>query len=112
VVAALARVRARSTVIAVDSDRLYPPPQQGELATLLPGSPTLQVVHSLHGHDGFLVEAEQVGELIVEALEAVPAEQPHGIARDGTRPRQASEVARRRGRSPLLRTRVASLAPD
>jgi hypothetical protein len=105
-------VRARSTVIAVDSDRLYPPPQQGELATLLPGSPTLQVVHSLHGHDGFLVEAEQVGELIGEALEPVTADQRHGSVGDGARPRQGSEAGRRRGRPPLLRTRVASLAPE
>jgi homoserine O-acetyltransferase len=112
VAAALARVRARSTVIAVDSDRLYPPPQQGELATLLPGSPTLQVVHSLHGHDGFLVEAEQVGELIVEALEQVTADQPHSRAEGSARTRQGSEAARRHGRPPLLRTRVASLAPE
>ena len=112
VAAALARVRARSTVIAVDSDRLYPPPQQGELATLLPGSPTLQVVHSLHGHDGFLVEAEQVGELIVEALEQVTADQPHCRAEGSARTRQGSEAARRHGRPPLLRTRVASLAPE
>ena len=70
--AALAQVRATSTVISLDSDRLYPPHQQRELATLLAGDPALRVVHSLHGHDGFLVEVEQVGGFVAQAL-ASPA---------------------------------------
>lgn len=66
--AALARVTAASTVIAVDSDRLYPPRLQREMADLLPGSPELQIVHSLYGHDAFLIEAGQVGDCIEAAL--------------------------------------------
>jgi homoserine O-acetyltransferase len=110
--AALGRVQARSTVIAVDSDRLYPPPQQGMLAALLPGSPALHVVHSLHGHDGFLIEAKQVGELLTRALGRAPASRRRGRAGDGTRPHRDPGVAPDRGQPPLLRNRVASLASD
>ncbi|HEX3539202.1 MAG TPA: homoserine O-acetyltransferase [Acidimicrobiales bacterium] len=67
--AALAGVTAAATVVAVDSDRLYPPYQQQELASLLPGRPEVKVVTSLFGHDGFLIETEQVGKIIAEALE-------------------------------------------
>jgi homoserine O-acetyltransferase len=66
--AALARVSAAATVIAVDSDRLYPPRLQYEIAALLPGRPEVQVVNSLYGHDAFLIEAAQVGAYIEIAL--------------------------------------------
>jgi homoserine O-acetyltransferase len=64
VAAALARVQARSTIVAVDSDRLYPPRLQQDLHTLLPGQPELHLVNSPYGHDAFLVESEQVGKYI------------------------------------------------
>ena len=60
VAAALAAVTAPLTVIGIDSDRLFPIRQQQELVDLVPGADALHVVHSLHGHDGFLVEDEQV----------------------------------------------------
>lgn len=63
VASALARVTADVLVAGIDSDRLYPLHQQQELADLLPGADRLHVVTSLHGHDGFLVETEQVGAL-------------------------------------------------
>jgi homoserine O-acetyltransferase len=66
---ALSRVLARSTVAAIDSDRLYPPRLQHELGELLPDRPTVEPIHSLHGHDGFLVESEQVGGVIHAALQ-------------------------------------------
>jgi homoserine O-acetyltransferase len=65
---ALARVQATSTVIAVDSDRLYPPRLQHELAALLPDRPKVHVIHSLYGHDAFLVETEQAARAIGPAL--------------------------------------------
>jgi homoserine O-acetyltransferase len=111
VAAALSRVQARSMVVTIDSDRLYPPHQQRELATLLPGSPPLHVVHSLHGHDGFLIEADRVGELIAEALETVPAARRHTSPGEGAPPRQDPGVTPLQGRS-LLRPRVTSLAPE
>lgn len=66
--AALSRVKARSTVAAIDSDRLYPPRLQHDLAALLPDRPEVHMVRSLHGHDGFLIEAEQVGAIISRSL--------------------------------------------
>jgi homoserine O-acetyltransferase len=65
---ALARVEAQATVVAVDSDRLYPPRLQYELAGHLPGHPEVRLVRSPYGHDAFLIEADQVGGFIEEAL--------------------------------------------
>jgi homoserine O-acetyltransferase/O-succinyltransferase len=64
--AALARVTARPTVVGVDTDRLYPLHQQADLAAAL-GVP-LEVVTSERGHDGFLVEVDQVGAVVARAL--------------------------------------------
>jgi homoserine O-acetyltransferase len=66
VAAALRRVTARAVVAGVDSDRLYPLSQQAELADGL-GVP-LRIVTSQYGHDGFLVESEQVALLVAETL--------------------------------------------
>jgi len=69
--AALAAARQTGVVplvAAIDSDRLYPPHQQAELAALL--DTDLHVVHSDAGHDGFLLEAEQVGALVARLLTA------------------------------------------
>lgn len=64
--AALARLRATPTIAGVDSDRLYPFRQQVELAEMLGVEPIL--IHSDRGHDGFLVEAEQVSAILAGAL--------------------------------------------
>ncbi|MYV70044.1 homoserine O-acetyltransferase, partial [Streptomyces sp. SID2131] len=64
----LKRVGARTLVAAVDSDRLYPPSQQAELAAGIPGAGALRVIGSPYGHDGFLVETEQVAALVRELL--------------------------------------------
>lgn len=53
----------------ITSDRLYPLRLQEELADLLPGCAGLNVVESIYGHDGFLVETEAVGQLIRRTLE-------------------------------------------
>ena len=53
----------------ITSDRLYPLRLQEELAELLPGCTGLNVVDSIYGHDGFLVETDAVGELIRRTLE-------------------------------------------
>ena len=63
VAAALARITADTTVAGIDSDRLYPLHQQQELVDGIPDAGSLEVVKSPYGHDGFLIESEQVGEL-------------------------------------------------
>ncbi|BDX34003.1 homoserine O-acetyltransferase [Mycobacterium antarcticum] len=69
VAAALRRVTARVVVGGITSDRLYPLRLQQELADLLPTCTELNVVDSIYGHDGFLVETDAVYELIRQTLE-------------------------------------------
>ena len=52
----------------ISSDRLYPLAQQEELARHIPNCRAAQVIDSEAGHDGFLLEVEQVGEVISAAL--------------------------------------------
>jgi homoserine O-acetyltransferase len=66
--AALRRVTAPALVAGVDSGRLYPLHQQAELAAGIPGADRSRVVESPYGHDGFLIEEEQVAALIRELL--------------------------------------------
>jgi homoserine O-acetyltransferase/O-succinyltransferase len=67
--AALARVTARALVIAVDSDRLYLPAESVEIAAGIAGADGVSTVHSLHGHDGFLLEYDQLGALVRGVLD-------------------------------------------
>jgi homoserine O-acetyltransferase/O-succinyltransferase len=69
VAAALASCGVPVVVGGITSDRLYPLRLQEELAELLPGCTGLNVVDSIYGHDGFLVETDAVGELIRRTLE-------------------------------------------
>ena len=69
--AALARVEAPSLVVSIDSDVLYTPRQQLEIVTeLQAGGASVQyeTIHSDHGHDGFLIEFEQLGPLLGDFL--------------------------------------------
>lgn len=65
---ALRRVTAEVTVAGIASDRLYPLTQQEDLARQMPGRPEVHVIESEAGHDGFLLEIEQVGEVMAAAL--------------------------------------------
>ncbi|MCW2559591.1 MAG: homoserine O-acetyltransferase [Mycobacterium sp.] len=69
VAAALGGCGVPVVVGGITSDRLYPLRLQEELADLLPGCTGLNVVDSIYGHDGFLVETDAVGKLIRETLE-------------------------------------------
>jgi homoserine O-acetyltransferase/O-succinyltransferase len=67
--AALAGVTAPTLVAGIDSDRLYPIALQEQLASAIPGTlGGLRTVHSLFGHDGFLIEVEHVAALVAELL--------------------------------------------
>jgi homoserine O-acetyltransferase len=76
VAAALGRIRARTLVVGIDSDRLFPVEGQrviaGGLAPGLgfgpePGTPV--VLESGYGHDGFLIESAAVGGLLRRLLD-------------------------------------------
>lgn len=69
VAAALGGCPVPVVVGGITSDRLYPLRLQQELAELLPGCAGLQVVDSIYGHDGFLIEMDAVGELIRQTLQ-------------------------------------------
>ena len=71
---ALRAIRQPALVVAIDSDVLYPPEEQRELAALLPGA-RLAWLHSPHGHDAFLLEAAELDRLLVDfrASRSAPA---------------------------------------
>jgi homoserine O-acetyltransferase len=65
---ALSGVRADVAVAGIGSDRLYPLGLQYQLARLLPGDRAVTVIESSSGHDGFLIEKEQVGAVLASSL--------------------------------------------
>ncbi len=64
---ALQSISAPLTVAVVDSDRLYTPAEGARIATARAARPLI-TMHSDHGHDGFLIEAEQVEQVVRGAL--------------------------------------------
>lgn len=66
--AALRRVRAETTVAVVSSDRLYLPSEGERIAGGVSTSRPLRTITSEYGHDGFLIEAEQVGDVVRSAF--------------------------------------------
>lgn len=67
VAVALAGITIPVSVVSIDTDRLFPPRLQAEIADLVPKS-VLTTISSPFGHDGFLVEVEAVGAAITHAL--------------------------------------------
>lgn len=51
-------------VVSVDSDVLYPPHEQADLARLLPAA-RYEVLHTPAGHDGFLIETESLSDMVL-----------------------------------------------
>ena len=64
---ALQSISAPLTVAVVDSDRLYTPAEGARIATARAARPLI-TMRSDHGHDGFLIEAEQVEQVVRGAL--------------------------------------------
>jgi homoserine O-acetyltransferase len=68
---ALASIRAKSLVVGIDSDRLFPIEGQAFIAEHIGGELVggeLRVISSAFGHDGFLIEHEIMSSLIAELL--------------------------------------------
>lgn len=61
--AALDRIKAEMTCVGIDSDDLFPASQMKNIASMIPGS-DYRTVTSLFGHDGFLLESEQLIEIV------------------------------------------------
>ena len=71
VVAALESIKIPAVVVSIDTDRLFPPRLQVEIAELVPRAEPLITISSDFGHDGFLVESESVGAAIGKALSII-----------------------------------------
>lgn len=65
---ALSKIRARTLVIGIDSDLLFPLKEQRYLARHILHA-KLKIHHSPYGHDGFLVEANKLSKLIAEEFQ-------------------------------------------
>lgn len=65
---ALGRISARTLVVAVDSDRLFPLEQSRVLEAGLRCEHDFHIVHSVAGHDGFLVEADTCSAAVTDLL--------------------------------------------
>jgi homoserine O-acetyltransferase/O-succinyltransferase len=65
---AMSLVQSTLTIVGLEGDRLYPIRLQRELAfhTHKP----LETVHSITGHDAFLIESKLTGDIVQRALEA------------------------------------------
>jgi homoserine O-acetyltransferase len=68
VASALGSIRAQTTILGIDSDRLYPLRLQEELVELIANASPLHVISSVVGHDAFLLEVDQIGKVVEGAL--------------------------------------------
>jgi homoserine O-acetyltransferase/O-succinyltransferase len=60
---ALSSIKAKTLVVGIDSDILFPSDEQKELSLHIPGS-RLEIIASDFGHDGFLVEHQKITNII------------------------------------------------
>lgn len=73
VASALATAQVPMVVASIDTDRLFPPRLQQEIVDLTPTAVELKRISSPFGHDGFLIEVQTVGQIVLEALELAHA---------------------------------------
>ncbi|MCO5247635.1 MAG: homoserine O-acetyltransferase [Chitinophagales bacterium] len=64
----LSKIKAKILVLGIDSDNLFPLPEQKLLAENIPNS-HFTTIHSLYGHDGFLLEYEKISTLLDDFLD-------------------------------------------
>ncbi len=64
---ALQSIKARTLVIGITSDVLFPVTEQEFLAAHIPQA-SLEIIDSIYGHDGFLTEAEKLNHVITRFL--------------------------------------------
>jgi len=62
----LERIQSTTLVIGISSDLLFPVSEQRFIAKHIPGA-KLEVISSIYGHDGFLIEHEKLNGLLKRA---------------------------------------------
>ena len=65
---ALEEISAKTLVIGISNDLLFPVSEQEFLAKIIPNA-KLEIIDSIFGHDGFLVETEKLEEIINRFLD-------------------------------------------
>ena len=77
VATALESISARTLIVGVDSDRLFPASLSALMAAHIPAAGRAHILTSLHGHDGFLIEFDQLAPIVSTFLAEIdePANQ-------------------------------------
>lgn len=68
VAGALAQISAKTLVVGISTDILFPPKEQQYLAEHIKNA-SLEIIESDYGHDGFLIETKQISELLRKHLD-------------------------------------------
>ena len=68
--AALAGIRARTMVVSIDTDLIFPPCEIEKMAALIPGA-EYHMIKSHFGHDGFLLEYDQIEKILGPFVESI-----------------------------------------
>lgn len=65
--AALSQIKAKATVVSIDTDLIFPPEEMKKMAEMIPGA-EYYMIKSDFAHDGFLLENEQLGQIIAPLM--------------------------------------------
>ena len=90
----LRSVRSRTLVVSIDSDVLYFPDEQEELARGIPGARLVRMP-SKDGHDAFLIDVDWLSDVVTEFRGRAPPARRAAISRPTRAPAVASRVADR-----------------